>query len=54
MKKAYYRLIPVYFDPITEEIRGRNWLYDQFLAFAIWFDIHIVEVEYFPIHIEIE
>lgn len=51
-KKAYYRWIPVYFDKGTEEIKGRNLIYDAILDVAIWVDVNIVNVEDFPLWVE--
>lgn len=30
MRKAYYRKIPVYFNPETTELEGRNWFYEGY------------------------
>lgn len=51
-RKAYYRNIPCWYNPINDELKGRNWLYELFLGIALWIDINIVEVEGFPIYIE--
>lgn len=52
MKKARYRKIPIYFNPDTGEIKGRNKFYDILVDINIWIDIKIVNIEYFPIWIE--
>jgi hypothetical protein len=52
MKKAYYRGIPAYFDPETNELMGRNVFYDILIDINIWFDVYIVDIEEFPIWIE--
>lgn len=51
-RKAYYRGIPAYFNLLTSDLEGRNWLYDVLIDINVWIDIHIVEVETFPILIE--
>ena len=52
MRKAYYRWIPCYYDPMTEELEGRNWFYDFLLDIVLWVDIQVFIVDYFPIYIE--
>ena len=52
MKKARYRGIPAYFNLETNEIQGRNWIYDILIEINIWIDVNIVEIEEFPILIE--
>lgn len=54
MKKAYYRMIPAFFDPKTNEIKGRNWFYSFLIDLNIWFDVNVVKVEEFPILVEEE
>lgn len=54
MKKAYYRGIPVYFDPKTNELIGRNIFYDFLIKINIWIDVNIINIEEFPIHVEKE
>jgi len=54
MKNAYYRSIPVYFNPDTDDIKGRNKIYDIMLDIAIWFDIDVLGLDYFPIHVIID
>lgn len=60
MKKAYYRRIPIYYDPCTEEIEGRNWFYAVLLYFMLWIDVNITfnfvdfETEGFPIRVEVD
>jgi hypothetical protein len=44
MKKAYYRGIPAYFDPETNELMGRNVFYDILIDINIWFDVYIVDI----------
>lgn len=48
-RKAYYRSIPAYFNPITNDIEGRNWFYDILIEINLWVDVNIVGVEEFPI-----
>jgi hypothetical protein len=52
MLKAYYRKIPAYFNPETNELYGRNWFYNLLITINLWVDVNIVQVEEFPIEIE--
>jgi hypothetical protein len=52
MKKAYYRRIPAYFDPETNEIMGRNKFYDILIDINIWIDFQILNLEELPVWIE--
>lgn len=52
MKKAYYRSIPIYFNPDTWEIKGRNLFYDILVDLNIMFDVWIVGINEFPIWVE--
>lgn len=54
MKKAYYRWIPCYFDPKTNELIGRNWFYDILVDIDMWFDFEVLGIEELPIWIEDE
>lgn len=51
-RKAYYRQIPAYFNMQTNDIEGRNWLYDKLIDINLWIDIYIVGVDGFPIVVE--
>jgi len=51
-RKAYYRIIPCYYNPINDELWGRNWFWDFVLGIVLWVDVNILEVEGFSIHIE--
>lgn len=48
-KKAYYRSIPAYFNPDTNDIYGRNWICDVLIEINLWIDVEIVGVDEFPI-----
>jgi hypothetical protein len=53
MRKAYYRRIPVYFNPDTTELEGRNWFYSILANIMIYIDAYIIRNEEgFPIWIE--
>jgi len=51
-KDAKYMGIPCWFNPETNELIGKNWLYDKLLQLAIWVDINIIMVESFPIKVK--
>jgi len=42
MKKAYYRGIPIYYNPCNEDIKGRNWFYDILVDIMLWLDVNIL------------
>ena len=48
-KLAYYRRIPAYYNPSTDELMGRNWFYDQLIELNVWFDIYVFNLEELPI-----
>lgn len=52
IRNAHYRKIPCYFDDETNEIIGRNWIYDLLVDLNIWLDINVFDVEEFPILVE--
>lgn len=54
MKKAYYRRIPCFFNAETGDIKGRNFFYDALLDIIIWLDVHVFQVEGFPVFEEEE
>ena len=54
IKSARYRGIPCWYDNITEEIKGKNLIYDLLIDIALYIDVNIIEVEEFPIWIEKE
>ncbi len=52
MNKAKYRGIPCFFDLETSEIKGQNKFYDLLLDCVIWIDVHVFQVEGFPVLVE--
>lgn len=52
MKKAYYRSIPCYFDPIKDILQGRNKFQDLRLGFMLWWDTYILGGEEYEIVVE--
>jgi len=54
MKKAHYRNIPIYYDPKTEEVKGRNWFYDILVGINIYIDFNILSLEELPIWVDEE
>ncbi len=53
-RNATYRFIPCWFNPITDELIGKNKFYNFILGIMLWIDININEVDEFPIWIEID
>lgn len=49
---AYYRSIPAYFNPITEQIIGRNWFWNLLVVFNAWWDFDVLGLEEVPVLIE--
>ena len=56
MKKARYRDIPVWFNPITNELQGRNVLAEVALVIMVYLDTYffmpLFNEEEYPIMIE--
>ncbi len=52
MKRAYYRSIPCYFNPLTNEIMGRNWFWDILIDVNLWIDVDLLGLEDLTIWIE--
>ena len=54
LKNARYRGIPCYWNPINDEIVGKNWLYDLLIDIALWVDINVINVDEFPLWVEVD
>lgn len=48
-KKAYYRNIPAYFNELTGELKGRNFIYNSLISIVIYIDIEFLGIDHFPI-----
>lgn len=53
-RNARYRGIPCYWNPINDEITGRNWFYDLLIDAMMWIDINIFDVDEFPLWVEVD
>jgi hypothetical protein len=53
-QKARYRRIPCFFNKDTNELIGRNFLYNILMNIVLWFDINIIYVENFNIMLEFD
>lgn len=51
-KKARYRAIPCFYDDVTDELIGRNWLYDILVSLNVWFDFEALKTEDLPLWVE--
>lgn len=51
-RNAFYRGIPCYFNPINNELKGRNIIYDFFLNITLWFEIIFTNLDEFKIIVE--
>jgi len=52
MKKAYYRGIPCYYNPLTGDLEGRNWFWDKLVDINLYIDFEILGLEELPIYIK--
>ena len=53
-RKARYRGIPCWLDTITDELTGRNWVYDILVGINLWFDLNILKLDDIPIWVEVD
>ncbi len=54
MKNATYRGIPCWYNPIDNELKGKNWLFDILISFNIWWDFNVLLLEELPLWIEVD
>ncbi len=54
MKNASYRGIPCWYNPINEEVRGKNWFYDNLISILILVDVYLLQVEEFKLWVEVD
>lgn len=54
MKKASYRGIPCTYNPLTDELKGRNWFYENLLILMVWIDERLIGVDSFPMWVEVD
>lgn len=54
MKSATYRGIPCWYNPINEELKGKNLFFEYLLRIMVWIDVNIVEIDAFPLWIEVD
>ena len=53
-RNAKYRAIPCWYNPLTDELKGKNWFYEILLWVVIWIDVNLVEVDEFPLWVEMD
>jgi hypothetical protein len=53
-KNAKYRGVPCWFNPLNNEIKGKNKLYDILIDILVWFDMNVFIVDEFPIWVEVD
>jgi len=53
-RNAKYRGIPCWFDESTNEIKGKNWLFDKLIEVNVWFDFEVLQIEELPIWVDID
>ena len=54
MRNASYRGIPCWYNPVNDELKGKNWFYDFIVSLNIWFDFHVLRMEGLPIWVEVD
>jgi len=54
MRNALYRGIPCWYNPINEEIKGKNQLFEYLLRLIVWIDVNIVGIDAFPLWVEVD
>lgn len=52
MVRAFYRGIPAYFNPFTNELKGRNIVYGLLIDVVLFLDVEVFGIDYFPIELE--
>lgn len=53
-KNASYRGIPCWYNPINDEITGKNWLCRRLIDVIVWIDVNILLVEQFSIWVDVD
>lgn len=53
MKNATYRGIPCWYNPVNDQLKGKNKFYELLIRLNIWFDCNIFDVDEFPLWIEV-
>ncbi len=54
MKNASYHGIPCWYNPINEEVTGKNWLFDKLISVLILIDVYLLRVEEFQLWVEVD
>jgi len=53
-KNSSYRGIPCWYNPVNDEIRGKNWFYDLMVSACLWFDEKVLALDSFPIWVDVD
>jgi len=53
-RNAKYRGIPCFYNPMNNEIIGKNWFYNLLIDIMLWIDLVIIEVDEFPLWVEVD
>lgn len=49
---AKYRFIPCWFNDFTNDVSGKNKMWNMLLGIVIWIDVNVVGVDEFPLWVE--
>ena len=53
-RNSSYRGIPCWYNPITDEIKGKNWFYDQLVSIFSWFDLNVLSLDAIPLWVDVD
>ena len=53
-RNSSYRGIPCWYNPITDEIKGKNWFYDQLVSIFSWFDLNVLALDAIPLWVDVD
>lgn len=53
-KNATYRGIPCWYNPVLEEVKGKNWFFEILISINIWFDFNVLLIESLPLWVEVD
>ena len=53
IRTAKYHGCKCYFDDETNELQGRNWLWDWLVSINLWLDLNVFGLEELPVWIDL-
>lgn len=54
MRNATYHRIPCFYNPINDELKGKNKFFDVFVSLFIWIDFNVRMLDELPIWVEVD